>query len=82
MKNIHCKVFGHDLKVTREVTLHVKEYTCKNCRKEYTTSSNGNLTALTSKYKEINMVLQHIREKRALKKSHQLLNNDLLVFKH
>ena len=41
MKNIHCKMFGHDLEVAREVTYHVKEYTCKNCRKEFTTSSNG-----------------------------------------
>lgn len=82
MKNLHCKMFGHDLKVTREVTLHVKEFACKQCKKEFTTSSNGNLIELTSKYKEINRVLEHIRERRTLRKSRQLLNTDLLVFKH
>ena len=83
MKNIHCKVFGHDLKVTREITLHVKEYKCKNCRKEYTTSSNGNLTELSSKYKEINKVLEYIHQKRISKTNRQKLNNtNLLVFKH
>ena len=42
-------MFGHDFRVTRNVTLHVKEYTCKNCKKELTTSGNGSLTELTPK---------------------------------
>ncbi|WP_034041993.1 hypothetical protein [Wocania ichthyoenteri] len=82
MKNIHCKMFGHDLEVAREVTYHVKEYTCKNCRKEFTTSSNGNLTELTSKYKEINKVLEYIHKKRISKINRQKINPNLLVFKH
>lgn len=82
MKNMHCKMFGHDLKVTREVTYHVKEYTCKNCRKEFTTSSSGNLTELTSKYREINNVLEYIHNKRISKTNRKKLNPDLLVFKH
>ena len=67
MKNIHCKVFGHDFKVTRHVTYHVKEYTCKNCRRELTTSGNGNLIELTPKFKEINDVLERIHYKRILR---------------
>ena len=67
MKNIHCTVFGHDFKVTRNVTYHVKEYTCKNCKKELTTSGSGNLTLLTPKFKEINDVLERIHLKRIAK---------------
>jgi hypothetical protein len=69
-------VFGHDFKVTRQVTYHVQEYTCKNCKKELTTNSNGNLIELTPKFKEINNVLERIHHKRLVrinkrKKLHQ-----------
>jgi len=67
MKHIHCMVFGHDYKVTRHVTYHVKEYTCKSCKKELTTSSNGNLVELTPKFKEINDVLERIHHRRILR---------------
>ena len=75
-------MFGHDFQITRHVTYHVKEYSCKNCKKELTTSSCGNLTKLTPKFKEINDVLERIHHKRVLKvnkvndKSH--LNSPLL----
>lgn len=67
MKNIHCKVFGHDFKVSRNVTYHVKEYTCKNCKRELTTTSNGSLIELTPKFKEINDVLERIHHRRILR---------------
>jgi len=88
MKNIHCKMFGHDFRVTRNVTLHVKEYTCKNCKKELTTSGNGSLTELTPKFKEINDVLERIYKKRSkrnvtiTRKNNGILPNKLLVFSH
>ena len=78
-------MFGHNFKVTRHVTFHVKEYTCKNCNKELTTNSNGRLVELTPKFKEINNVLERIHQRRALKKAK---NNspspidNLLVFSH
>ncbi|WP_299556770.1 hypothetical protein [Seonamhaeicola sp.] len=80
MKHIHCKVFGHDLKLSRNITFHVKEYACKNCKKQFTTDSNGNLTELTPKFKEINAVLENIHNKRLLKR--QKVNPELLVFRH
>ncbi len=83
-------VFGHDYKVTRQVTYHVQEYTCKNCKKELTTNSNGNLIELTPKFKEINDVLERIHHKRIvrinkLKKPISLkgrAEKNLLVFNH
>ena len=80
MKNIHCKMFGHDYRVTRKVTNHVKEYTCKNCQNELTINASGDLTELTPKFKEINDVLEHIHHKRIIKNI--LKKNRLLVFKH
>ena len=60
-------VFGHDYKVTRQVTYHVQEYTCKNCKRELTTNSNGNLIELTPKFKEINDVLERIHHRRIVR---------------
>lgn len=76
-------MFGHEFKVTRHVTLHVKEYTCQNCKKELTTSGNGSLTELTPKFKEINDVLERIHQKRKRRKVSKLnLPENLLVFSH
>lgn len=82
MKNIQCLVFGHDYEVTRNVTYHVKEYSCINCQKQLTTNGNGKLVELTPKFKEINDVLERIHQKRISKTNHQKFNCDLLVFSH
>ena len=75
-------MFGHDFQITRHVTYHVKEYTCKNCKKELTTNSCGNLTELTPEFKEINDVLERIHVKRSTRINKQQANSNLLVFKH
>ncbi len=64
MKELHCKVFGHDYYITRNVTYHVKEYTCNRCKKELTTNSSGELIELTPEFKEINDTLVQIHLKR------------------
>ncbi len=64
MKYLYCSIFGHNYEVTKKVTYHVKEYSCKNCHEEVTTNGNGNLTLLTPKFKEINSVLERIHLKR------------------
>ncbi len=75
MKNVYCSVFGHDYRVTREVTYHVKEYKCKRCNSEVTTDCNGNLIPLTKKFKEINSVLNRVHMKR-LERSQKILMVD------
>ncbi len=82
MKEIKCKMFGHDYHVTRNVTYHVKEYTCSRCEKQLTTNSSGHLTELTPKFKEINDVLERIHYKRDKKSRSKKLYTNLLVFKH
>lgn len=81
MKEFQCKMFGHDYHVSREVTFHVKEYSCTRCNKQLTTSSNGNLIELTPKFKEINDILERIHFKR-YKKSRAHIFSNLLIFKH
>ncbi|ULC59964.1 hypothetical protein MBM09_03030 [Flaviramulus sp. BrNp1-15] len=61
---MYCNLFGHDYQVTKKVTYHVKEYTCRHCKKELTTNSNGNLIELTPKFKEINAILERIHTSR------------------
>ncbi len=83
MKYIHCKVFGHNYEVSRNVTYHVKEYTCCNCKKQLTTNGKGNLTELTPKFKEINDVLERIHlKKNRIKLKTKQPNKELLVFTH
>lgn len=69
MKGIQCLMFDHELQVTRHITYHVKEYICKNCKKEFTINGDGNLISLTPKSREINDVLKRIHRKRIVVKS-------------
>lgn len=64
LPKVYCSIFGHDFRVTREVTYHVKEYKCRRCKKELTTNSNGCLIELTPKFKEINGILERIHHSR------------------
>ncbi|MEP5255896.1 MULTISPECIES: hypothetical protein [Winogradskyella] len=57
---IYCDLFGHNYEITKKVTNHVKEYTCTCCKKQLTTDSNGQLTALTPKHQDINLALERI----------------------
>tara|TARA_R110002049_G_scaffold70608_2_gene182346 strand:- start:1288 stop:1554 length:267 start_codon:yes stop_codon:yes gene_type:complete len=61
---MYCNLFGHNYEVTKKVTYHVKEYTCSHCKKQLTTNSNGSLTELTPKFKEINAILERIHTNR------------------
>lgn len=73
---LYCNLFGHDFKVSKKVTSHVNEYTCKHCKRELTTNGNGNLTELTPKYKEINETLERIYAIRKMRlQSGSLYNN-------
>jgi len=59
-KRILCDIFGHKYVISKQVTHHVKEYTCTCCKRELTTNGNGSLTELTPKFKDINDALAKI----------------------
>ncbi|MCK5401019.1 MAG: hypothetical protein KAJ28_05240 [Flavobacteriaceae bacterium] len=69
MKYLYCSLFGHEYKVTKNVTDHVKEYICKHCKEQVTTNENGHLILLTPKYKDINSELEKIHNRRLKRKA-------------
>jgi len=69
---LYCNVFGHQYDVSKKVTKHVKEYTCKCCKKQLTTNGNGRLTELTPKFQEINSILEHIYIRRSMRLNQKL----------
>lgn len=60
-----CSTFGHHYEISRRVTDHINEYTCKHCGKEVTDTASGGVEILTVKNKQINAVLASFIEKRA-----------------
>lgn len=77
MPRMYCNLFGHDYQVTKKVTLHVKEYTCRHCKKELTTNSNGQLTELTPKFREINAILERIYASRTERLKKKTLSSSI-----
>jgi hypothetical protein len=74
---IYCDLFGHNYEMTKKVTLHVKEYTCKCCKRQLTTNSNGKLTELTPKFQEINSILEEIYTRRMMRLKSKTLTSSI-----
>jgi hypothetical protein len=74
---LFCDVFGHNYELTKHVTKHVKEYTCKCCKKQLTTDSNGRLTELTPKYQDINSALERIYNSRRMRLKQKTLHSSI-----
>ncbi len=74
---IYCDLFGHNYQMTKKVTSHVKEYTCKCCKRQLTTNSNGKLTELTPKFQEINGILEQIYSRRMMRLKNKTLTSSI-----
>ncbi len=74
---IYCDIFGHNYEMTKKVTSHVKEYTCKCCKRQLTTSGDGKLTELTPKYQEINAILEDIYTRRMSRLKKKTLSSSI-----
>ncbi|MEW7289688.1 hypothetical protein [Aquimarina sp. 2304DJ70-9] len=61
---IYCSLFGHDYLLSKDVTHHIKEYTCAHCGEQATTNSRGRLEVMTPKLKEINNALASVHAKK------------------
>ncbi len=61
---IYCSLFGHNYLLSKNVTHHIKEYTCSHCGEQATTNSRGRLEAMTPKLKEINNALASMHAKK------------------
>ncbi len=67
----YCSIFGHKLKVSKNVTDHIHEYQCTKCRVEMTDTANGLLARLTPKFKETNKFLANFYKRRRKNKRRQ-----------
>ncbi|SDR70965.1 hypothetical protein SAMN04515667_0395 [Formosa sp. Hel1_31_208] len=74
---IYCDIFGHNYEISKKVTSHVKEYTCKCCKRQLTTNGNGKLTELTPKYQEINAILEKIYARRMVRLQNKTLTSSI-----
>lgn len=68
---IYCSLFGHNYITSKQVTHHIKEYTCSHCREQATTNSRGRLEAMTPKLKEINDALAIVHAKKAARNTNK-----------
>ncbi len=64
ISKIYCALFGHDYVTSKQVTHHIKEYTCSHCGEQATTNSRGRLEVMTPKLKEINDALASVHAKK------------------
>ena len=60
----YCSIFGHKLRVSKNITNHVHEYQCRKCGMEMTDTADGLLARLTPKFKETNAYLAKIHKRR------------------
>ncbi len=74
---IYCDIFGHNYEMTKKVTSHVKEYTCKCCKRQLTTNGNGKLIELTPKFEEINEILSDIYTRRISRLKKKMLSSSI-----
>jgi hypothetical protein len=63
--------------MSKKVTYHVKEYTCKCCKRQLTTNGNGKLTELTPKFQEINSILEDIYTRRMMRLKNKTLTSSI-----
>lgn len=61
---VQCSLFGHKLRVSKNITDHVHEYECKTCGMEMTDTADGLLAKLTPRFKETNAYLAQIHRRR------------------
>lgn len=65
---LYCSIVGHQYKLEKKVTQHIKEFKCSCCGKEVTTNAYGKLVPLTPELKFIHLGLQNVVLKRRSKR--------------
>ncbi|WP_159777584.1 hypothetical protein [Flavobacterium sp. 9AF] len=64
IKNLRCKVFGHKLITTKDITPYIKEYKCKCCGLELTNNYRGVKSILTPELKDVNITVMDFYHRR------------------
>lgn len=63
-KELKCKMIGHKLVTTKNVTQHIKEYQCKCCGLELTNNYKGTKNILTPELKDVNITVMDFYHRR------------------
>ena len=66
---LFCTLFGHNYRISKKITNHIKEYRCEHCGEEITNTANGLFEKLTPKFRETNDYLAQIHRRRTRKAS-------------
>ncbi|PQJ20102.1 MULTISPECIES: hypothetical protein [Nonlabens] len=69
-KSLLCSITGHKYRVSKEITEHVKEYTCCKCNKKMTSTIYGQLLPLNDQYSRLNRALSSLQQAKVLKESY------------
>ncbi len=72
LSKIYCVLFGHNYVISKNVTHHIKEYTCSHCQEQATTNSKGRLEVMTPKLKEINDMLASVHAKKIARNENKI----------
>lgn len=65
---IFCRIFGHHFTISKQITSHIKEYKCKHCGSEITSTSIGTRELLNDKNKKVNQTLAAFYQKKQILK--------------
>ncbi|WP_146090723.1 hypothetical protein [Aureitalea marina] len=60
MRNLRCKLIGHDLEFIRMDQHKMKEYRCRCCKAEFTEDGNGMIVRLNKHWQENNRLFQEL----------------------
>ena len=61
---MYCSIVGHQYRIEKNITKHIKEYKCSCCGKEVTINAHGNIVPLTPELKYIHQGLSNMVLKR------------------
>lgn len=67
LRALLCSIFGHQYRVSREITGHIKEFACTHCERQLTTDAEGKISELTYEKQRINETLMAMHRRRRMR---------------
>jgi len=64
-----CSISGHNYKLVKKITKHLKHYKCECCGSQVTTNAKGGLVSLTEELKLIHLGIETVIIKRSTRKT-------------
>ena len=58
MRQVICKIVGHQLRAIHKDNILLKEYECKNCKTQFTLNGYGKLVKLNDYWRNNNLLFE------------------------